>query len=128
MGCIKLFCGFVLLEVLAYLLQFVGNAIYIAITNWVANVTVPYNISLGYLKEKVDPWLIGCEACIAAMIISFFDRRNRKVRVIRSKRNRMHKEQAKQEYNAPKHITFFNCPQVDDANQEIVKDGIKLQN
>ncbi len=73
----KVFAGLLLMEVAAYLFQFVGNAIYVAITNWTTEVSVENTISFRYLFQKIDLILLLCEAFVASQFISFFDRKRR---------------------------------------------------
>lgn len=77
-GIIKLAFGFTVLEALAYLIQFVGNAIFVGVTNLVSEVTVPNLVSIEYLASRIDISLIIWEALLSALIISFFDRKKRR--------------------------------------------------
>ena len=79
----KLFVGIVLMEVLSYLLQFLGNATYVAVTNWLSEITVENKISVMYLTERIDILVILWESLIAALILSFADRMKRKARATR---------------------------------------------
>lgn len=74
----ELLAFIVMLEVVAYLLQFIGNAICVAVTSFATDVKVANTISLKYLFSKIDLTLIGCEAFIASQFLSFFDRQRRR--------------------------------------------------
>lgn len=88
---IKIVLGLLFLEVLAYLLQFVANAIYVAVTNWAAEVSIENTISLRYLFQKIDFLLIACEAFIAAQFIAFLDRRRRRKLAEKKREERIEK-------------------------------------
>lgn len=66
------------LELFAYLLQFVGNAVGVAITSLATKVEVPNTISVTYLIRKIDIFLLVCEAFVASLFISFFARKSRR--------------------------------------------------
>lgn len=125
--CIELFFGFICLELLSYLIQFVGNAIYIAVTNWVSDVTVPNMLSLKFLAKKVNLLLIFWETGISALIISYFDRRNRRRRYNERKEKMRFEERRntpKQSHNAPKpDIVFYDYPEIEFNG--VVEEGIK---
>lgn len=81
------------LELFAYLLQFVGNAIGVAITSFATKVEVSNTISVIYLFHKIDIFLLLCEAFVASLFISFFARKSREEeRRTRKEYERMQKE------------------------------------
>lgn len=94
----KVFFGLLLMEVVAYLFQFIGNAIYVAVTNWADRVSVENTISVKYLFQKIDLILLMCEAFVASQFIAFFDRKRRRklAEQKREERQRIEKEQQKE--------------------------------
>lgn len=94
----KVLAGLFFMEIVAYLFQFVGNAIYVAVTNWADRVSVENTISFKYLFQKIDWILLMCEAFVASQFIAFFDRKRRRklAEQKREERQRMEKEQQKQ--------------------------------
>ncbi len=64
------------LELFAYLLQFVGNAVGVAVTSLATKVEVPNTISVTYLFRKIDIFLLLCEALVASLLISSFARKS----------------------------------------------------
>lgn len=101
---LKLGFGFVILEILAYLIQFVGNAIYIAVTSLLFEVTIPNFVSLKYLAQQIDILRVFWETCLAALGISYLDRRNRRknaaYRRAEAKQRQMAQEEQRREENA----------------------------
>lgn len=75
---VELLAFIVMLEVVAYLIQFVVNAICVAVTTFATDIKVANTISLKYLFSEIDLMLITCEAFIASQFLAFFDRRRRR--------------------------------------------------
>lgn len=93
----KVFCGLLLMEIAAYLFQFVGNAIYVAVTNWADRVSVENTISVRYLFQKIDFILLMCEAFVASQFIAFFDRKRRRKLAEQKREERQEKQRMERE-------------------------------
>lgn len=97
------------LELFAYLLQFVGNAIGVAITSFATKVEVSNTISVIYLFQKIDIFLLICEAFVASQFISFFDRiRRRELQEERKARKEYERLQKAHEQKAYSKGTYIS--------------------
>lgn len=107
----ELWAFIVMLELVAYLLQFVGNAICVAVTTFATDIKVANTISLKYLFSEIDLLLLACEAFIASLLLAFFDRRRRrKLAERRAECRRMMEE--------PLHIEQQLCSPVSRTHQQ----------